>query len=209
MTQTYCILSLLLLQLRNIVCDVCGLTNELFIYFELQIRAVSEEHALSENPYVLFYAKKESPWFSDFMITQTVGPFFDRITIVSSPTSVLDGPERNVEQPSTCERTSENLPSYDESKPCIDMEDSDIGKVNVDDIIDNEVGVSPQAPLSSPMDSEKAVHCSSPSTPPGYPSFDADIDLLSGEYYSSYSGTIALCVVLIYPIMCNAFHLKF
>ncbi|KAG9152745.1 hypothetical protein Leryth_018903 [Lithospermum erythrorhizon] len=49
---------------------------------------VREEYVLSQEAYILFYAKKGTPWFSDFIDTQN--PVVEQRLLNTSPKSVLD-----------------------------------------------------------------------------------------------------------------------
>lgn len=63
----------------------------MFLWLQVQVVQVSEEHVLSQEAYVLFYVKQGTPWFSSFMETQK--PYIDAIWNDNSPKSVLDNAE--------------------------------------------------------------------------------------------------------------------
>ncbi|KAA8525876.1 hypothetical protein F0562_007731 [Nyssa sinensis] len=58
-----------------------------------KVTRVQEDFVLSQEAYILFYAKQGTPWFSTFMETQKL--FFDHNMSNTSPKSVLDNVDHN------------------------------------------------------------------------------------------------------------------
>lgn len=66
---------------------------------------------LSQEAYILFYAKQGTPWFSNFMETQNPSSIEPETSVNTSPKSVLD----NVDRVST---SSSNLPDNNHNNNC-------------------------------------------------------------------------------------------
>ncbi|XP_009765253.1 ubiquitin carboxyl-terminal hydrolase 20-like [Nicotiana sylvestris] len=62
--------------------------NEWYKFDDSKVIQVGEDFVLSQEAYVLFYAKRGTPWFSDFIEVQK--PFIDPSILNTSPKSVLD-----------------------------------------------------------------------------------------------------------------------
>lgn len=62
--------------------------NEWYKFDDSKVVRVREDFVLSQEAYVLFYAKRGTPWFSDFIEGQK--PFIDPSILNTSPKSVLE-----------------------------------------------------------------------------------------------------------------------
>ncbi|KAF3658833.1 Ubiquitin carboxyl-terminal hydrolase 21 [Capsicum annuum] len=62
--------------------------NEWYKFDDSKVVRVREDYVLSQEAYVLFYAKRGTPWFSDFIEGQK--PFIDPSMLNTSPKSVLE-----------------------------------------------------------------------------------------------------------------------
>lgn len=66
----------------------------MFIWLQVQVVRVSEEHVLSQEAYILFYAKQDTPFFSDFLVAQS--QCIDPAIQNTSPKSVLDNVDPSI-----------------------------------------------------------------------------------------------------------------
>ncbi|CAN4076240.1 unnamed protein product [Withania somnifera] len=69
-------------------CIIRSAPNEWYKFDDSTVVRVREDFVLSEEAYVLFYAKRGTPWFSDFIEGQN--PFIDPSILNTSPKSVLE-----------------------------------------------------------------------------------------------------------------------
>ncbi|KAI3693773.1 hypothetical protein L1987_76725 [Smallanthus sonchifolius] len=74
-------------------CYIRSAPDTWYMFDDSKVISVSEEHVLSEEAYILFYAKQGTPWFSNFM--ETYKPLFYPNLSTTSPKSVLE----NVDPP--------------------------------------------------------------------------------------------------------------
>lgn len=66
----------------------------MFIWLQVQVVRVPEEYVLSQEAYILFYAKQDTPFFSNFLETQK--QCIDPAIQNTSPKSVLDNVDPSI-----------------------------------------------------------------------------------------------------------------
>ncbi|XP_071693543.1 ubiquitin carboxyl-terminal hydrolase 21-like isoform X2 [Rutidosis leptorrhynchoides] len=69
-------------------CYIRSTPGTWYKFDDRKVSSVSETHVLSEEAYILFYAKQGTPWFSNFM--ETYKPTLDSNLSNTSPKSVLE-----------------------------------------------------------------------------------------------------------------------
>ncbi|KAL4570489.1 hypothetical protein LXL04_026145 [Taraxacum kok-saghyz] len=94
-------------------CYIRSAPETWYKFDDSKVTSVSESYVLSEEAYILFYAKQNTPWFSNFM--ETYKPSLDPNLSNTSPKSVLENLDaQNIESCSTSTH-----PKVPESKhPC-------------------------------------------------------------------------------------------
>ncbi|MFS8030013.1 putative ubiquitinyl hydrolase 1 [Helianthus anomalus] len=155
-----------------------------------KVTYVSEACVLSEEAYILFYAKQGTPWFSNFL--ETFKPSLNSNLSNTSPKSVLENVDPLNIHPFDINATKNDLPQSDEVAPAPLTPVGNPRKENIPLTLkeygsNHRIKVETNIPTSDPkteLDTPDQVP--SPSTPPVSPElYFSDDDDISGVVFAS------------------------
>ncbi|KAK9076586.1 hypothetical protein SSX86_004920 [Deinandra increscens subsp. villosa] len=154
-------------------CYIRSAPNTWYKFDDSQVFSVSEAHVLSEQAYILFYAKQGTPWFSNFM--ETYKPSFNLNLSTTSPKSVLEnvgppnihshGINESTYHPTQSDDVASLKPVITENSPLIFKEYGSNHRIGVEKNTD----VTFTNDSKTEFDIEEVL---SPSAPPRSPGFD-------------------------------------
>lgn len=114
-------------------CYIRSAPETWYKFDDSKVTSVSEAYVLSEEAYILFYAKEGTPWFSNFM--ETYKPSLDPNLSNTSPKSVLE----NLDAP--------NIHSHDTNESCSRSTDNKVAVVEAKDDCTKSDAVVPNTPI--------------------------------------------------------------
>ncbi|KAD3641515.1 hypothetical protein E3N88_30739 [Mikania micrantha] len=165
-------------------CYIRAAPDKWYKFDDRKVTYASEAYVLSEEAYILFYAKQGTPWFSNFL--ETFKPIYYSNFSNTSPKSVLE----NVDPPNvqSYNATANHLPQSDDVAPVtpisnIIIESSPLTLKEYGSNHKIEVEKTPVViPTKSKFDFD---HVLSPSTPPRSPELDLSDDENSAVVFAA------------------------
>ncbi|KAI3812718.1 hypothetical protein L1987_17430 [Smallanthus sonchifolius] len=159
-------------------CYIRSAPDKWYKFDDRKVTCVSEACVLSEEAYILFYAKQGTPWFSNFL--ETFKPSFNTNLSNTSPKSVLE----NVDPPNHLPQSDDVAPltpisnTVKESSPLTLKEYGSNHRIEVE----KNTGGIPTSDSKTKFDIDQEF---SPSTPPISPELDFSDDEYSGVVFAA------------------------